>query len=37
MRPVRIAAVALLVLAAAALAGVARPDFVFSAEPEPDG
>ena len=37
MRPVRIAAVALLVLAAAALAGVGRPDFVFSAEPEPDG
>jgi uncharacterized protein YggE len=38
MRPVRIAAVALLVLAAAALAGVGRPDFVFSqSESEPDG
>lgn len=37
MRPVRIAAVALLVLAAAALAGVGRPDFVFSAEPETAG
>jgi uncharacterized protein YggE len=37
MRPVRIAAVALLVLAAAALAGVGRPDFVRSADTQPDG
>src|SRR4051812_7790381 len=36
MRPVRIAAVALLVLVAAALAGVGRPDFVRSADTEPD-
>ena len=37
MRPVRIAAVALLVLAAAAFAGVGRPDFVFSqSDSEPD-
>jgi uncharacterized protein len=37
MRPVRIAAVALLVLAAAALAGIGRPDFVWSADSEPGG
>lgn len=35
MRLIRIAAVALLVLAAAAIAGVGRPDAVQSAEPEP--
>jgi uncharacterized protein len=34
MRPLRIAAVALLVLAAAAIAGVGRPDFVRSADSE---
>ena len=37
MRPVRIAAVALLVLVAAALAGVGRPDFSRSADSGPDG
>jgi uncharacterized protein len=36
MRPVRIAAVALLVLVAAALAGVGRPDFSRSADSESD-
>src|SRR5215218_5828449 len=36
MRPVRIAAVALLVLAAAAVAGVGRPDFVRSADTASD-
>jgi uncharacterized protein YggE len=35
MRPVRIAAVALLVLAAAALAGIGRPEAVRTAEPDP--
>jgi uncharacterized protein len=34
MRPVRIAAVALLVLAAAALAGIGRPEAVRTAEPD---
>ena len=36
MRPVRIAAVALLVLAAAAIAGIGRPDFVWSQDSESD-
>ena len=37
MRTIRIAAVALLVLAAAAFAGIGRPDFVWSADTETDG
>jgi uncharacterized protein YggE len=35
MRPVRVVAVALLVLAAAALAGIGRPEAVRTAEPDP--